>query len=559
MSPVKIQGAEYTIGKVFSNDFVFKIPLYQRPYAWETEQADALLDDLIAYLGDGNEPIEEVNPYFLGSIVLTKGDQPDAEVVDGQQRLTTLTILLAALRKLVPPNYATNLTTYLYQEEDLIAGNPNRYRLCLRERDRDFFNKYIQDRDGIDRLENLNIVELSDSQQHIIENGQRFLWRLEQLSEFQRVRLAQFIVSRCFMVVVSTPDLDSAYRIFSVLNDRGLNLSLADILKADVIGKITEQEQEKYTAKWEDIEKDLGRDMFKDLFSHIRTIYRKVKLRESVLKEFRKYVHPDSHPQEFINNILCPYADAFDEVKKLTYKNDRRAEQVNKLFWWLNQIDNSDWLPPAILFLSSNRDNPDQLVQFFTDLERLAAGLMIQRANINERIERYSRLLTAIERGDVLYTSNSPLQLTTQEQREILKVLNGNLYAIQKIRLFVLLRLDAALSEGKDLYKIPIITVEHVLPQNPASNSGWVTEFTAQERERYVHCVGNLVLLSRKTNSAAQNYDFKEKKQKYFTTDTGVSLFALTNQVLQKQQWTPAVIDERRTELIDVLKKVWRL
>jgi len=144
MNRVNIHGAEYTIGKVFSDEFVFSIRLYQRPYAWETEQADALLDDLLTYLGDGNEPMEDVNPYFLG-------------------RLTTLTILLAALRTLVPPEYANNLTTYLYQKEDLIAGNPNRYRLSLREQSQDFFNKYIQDKGAIDKLKDLVDVKLPDS------------------------------------------------------------------------------------------------------------------------------------------------------------------------------------------------------------------------------------------------------------------------------------------------------------------------------------------------------------------------------------------------------------
>ncbi len=94
MSTVKIQATEYSISKVFSNDFVFTIPLYQRPYAWTTEQAGELLEDLITALGDGNKTIDEINPYFLGSIVLIKGDKPDAQVVDGQQRLTTLTILI---------------------------------------------------------------------------------------------------------------------------------------------------------------------------------------------------------------------------------------------------------------------------------------------------------------------------------------------------------------------------------------------------------------------------------------------------------------------------------
>ena len=139
MSPVNIHGAEYAIRKVFSDDFVFTIPRYQRPYAWTTDEAGELLEDLIAFLGDGTGPVDEVNPYFLGSIVLIKGLAPDAEVVDGQQRLTTLTILLAALRTLVPPKYANSLTNFLYEEHDPIVGTPNRYRLTLRPRDALFF------------------------------------------------------------------------------------------------------------------------------------------------------------------------------------------------------------------------------------------------------------------------------------------------------------------------------------------------------------------------------------------------------------------------------------
>ncbi|MEW5859190.1 MAG: HNH endonuclease family protein, partial [Cyanobacteriota bacterium] len=232
----------------------------------------------------------------------------------------------------------------------------------------------------------------------------------------------------------------------------------------------------------------------------------------------------------------------------------------NKLFKQLNDIDNSDWIPPAILYLSRNYSHPERLVQFFTELERLAAGLMIKRANINERIERYRRLLTAIEHEEDLYTPDSPLQITSEEKNDILKMLDGDLYLTQKIRLFVLLRLDAALSEGEASYNFPTITVEHILPQNPAHDSLWVKWFPSLEkREKYVHRLGNLALLSCWKNSEAQNYDFEVKKQKYFTTKKGVSPFALTTQVLMEQEWTPEVIETRQKKLIGVLKKVWRL
>jgi len=93
MSAMKIHGNEYTINKVFSDDFAFEIPHYQRPYRWTTEQAGELLDDLLGTLrAHPDKPVDDLPPYFLGCVVLIKQESvPDPKVVDGQQRLTTLT------------------------------------------------------------------------------------------------------------------------------------------------------------------------------------------------------------------------------------------------------------------------------------------------------------------------------------------------------------------------------------------------------------------------------------------------------------------------------------
>jgi uncharacterized protein with ParB-like and HNH nuclease domain len=103
--------------------------------------------------------------------VLIKGEKPEADVVDGQQRLTTLTILLAALRTLVDgvlePKYARALTNFLYQEGDPIIRTVNRYRLKLRERDEEFFRQNVQDEKGLDKLLQLNNAQLTDSQKNI--------------------------------------------------------------------------------------------------------------------------------------------------------------------------------------------------------------------------------------------------------------------------------------------------------------------------------------------------------------------------------------------------------
>src|SRR5436309_15367526 len=150
MSKMNIHGSEFPIKKIFSDDFVFTIPVYQRAYAWTIEESEELFQDLIRAIGDAEEAIEDISPYFLGSIVLIKGDEPDAQVVDGQQRLATLTMLLAAIRSLISFNYADSLTSFLCEKGNVITSTPERYRLRLRDRDAAFFQKYVQEKGGIE-------------------------------------------------------------------------------------------------------------------------------------------------------------------------------------------------------------------------------------------------------------------------------------------------------------------------------------------------------------------------------------------------------------------------
>jgi hypothetical protein len=98
-----------------------------------------------------------------------------------------------------------------------------------------------------------------------------------------------------------------------------------------------------------------------------------------------------------------------------------------------------------------------------------------------------------------------------------------------------------------------------VLPQTPAPGSVWTTWFTDEERQQWVHRLANLVLLTRRKNSEASNYEFAEKKEKYFKTRSGVSPFALTTQVLNTHEWTPALLQQRQGELVNALATLWRL
>ncbi len=190
----------------------------------------------------------------------------------------------------------------------------------------------------------------------------------------------------------------------------------------------------------------------------------------------------------------------------------------------------------------------DQMLRFLTDLERLVVSFVVCRVPHYRRIDRYCEILQAMYEGKDLYAPSSPLQLKVGEREEFLRKLDGDIYQGPLCR-YILLRLDEKLSEGKASYDYQTITVEHVLPQRPAPDSEWMDTFPVKEiRDKYVHRLGNLVLLSQGKNMRAENYDFDVKKRKYFTTKDGISPFVLTTQVLRYREWIPAIVDQRQRE-----------
>ena len=395
-----IVGKDYPISGIFSSEFNYFIPEYQRPYAWGIDQTTELFDDLYDFYQQ-----EKEESYFLGSIVLIKEEgKPGAEVIDGQQRLTTLTILLAIIASKLQGELRKDFEGYIKEPGRPSQGLQHKPRVLIRERDQPFFNKYVQEMlfEALIKLGAQHIT--NESQQNIQANSQILLNKIQ--SKFGDdgdaiFKFGSFVVSRCYLVAVSTPNRKSAFRIFSVLNNRGLDLLPTDIIKAsDIIGKIKDEKKKReYTEKWEEIEVKAGRDGFNDVFVYIRMIFAKAKAKRALLEEFREWVLAKmKSPEDFIDDVLEPYADAYFIVKHQQFKSTQNAQDVNNYIKWLSRIDNSDWMPPAISFLSSNHNDSDYVLWFFKKLERLAAYLHICSKNVNQRIERYAKVLEELEK-----------------------------------------------------------------------------------------------------------------------------------------------------------------
>lgn len=554
----KLTAHETPLYKVFSDDYLFTVPSVQRPYSWTTEEAGDLLDDILEFITQYDITEKSINsvddPYFLGSIVLVKEDGPKSEILDGQQRLTTLTILFSVLRDLLSEEYAADIERMLLQKGSKILGTNDTYRLHLRKRDDDFLKKFIQEK-GLTHKVNKDMLIKTDSQKAIRDNALYFMDRLNDLDEETLKTLPSVLATLCFIVVVSTPNFDSAFRIFTVLNDRGLDLLPSDIFKARVIGAIQENEQDFYTDKWEEVEVSLGRDRFNKLFDHIRMIMLKRKGSANYKDEYED-IFLNVTGKSFIDEILIPYSDQF--LKIIDYRSYfHDCPRIIKILSLLNRIDNNDWIPVAMYYM---HENNEKLEEFLILLEQFAGISMVLRKNFNWRMSKYSQILRQMEKNKIdIFSEMSLLRVSKEDKRAVADKLNGDVYLDLKdtARRYVLLRLDSLLSNGQPYYDFSVITVEHVLPQNPKLNSEWYDNF--KDISKYVHKLGNLVLLTRAKNSQARNYDFNKKKTSYFQTKNGVTSFALTTQVIQEETWTPQILEERQEKLILLLQYAWDL
>jgi len=454
----------------------------------------------------------------------------------------------------------------LQEKGNKLAGIASKPRVFLRDWDQQFFNYYIQN-NKINELISVDPATLdTEAKRHIQSNCKALRDKFSETfqdNETDLLRFSSFLLNRCYLVVVSTPSQASAFRVFSVMNSRGLDLLPTDIIKSDTIGKISVDLQEDYTDKWESLENLVGRDGFNEVFTHTRTIFAMEKAKKNLLEEFRTYVISETDPESLINDYLEPYTKTYKVLKNSEYVSTKNAEEINLYLKWLNKCSNYDWMPSAILFMSKYQNDSDYLLWFIKKLERLASYLLVTAQDVNHRMARYKFVLSEIkERPDSsLEDPLRNIELTEWEKEEFLKTLNGEIYTMPSARRnYIIQRLDSFVSDGGATYNSDIFTIEHVLPQNPATDSEWCKIWPdIRVRQEWLNRIANLVPLTRQRNSAAQNYDFVLKKTKYFTTKSGTSSYQLTTQVINIDKWTPELVERRQEELLSVFKTKWDL
>ncbi len=557
--------APLRIIELFSDPFRYSVPSYQRRYSWTVKEAGQLLDDILLAVGQDDEPVEP--DYFIGAILLTDaGGQADwrrgrprfprtLAIVDGQQRLITLTILVAVLRDLAAEDGAG-----AYPGLDgliTIGRSPEGghiHRLQLRGADHGFIVQHVLNPDTCRTAPVAN--DLEPSSEAILAVRDHFVAELQTLSPAERRRLVDYLLKQCHAVVIVTNDIDHGHRMFSVLNDRGRPLARKDIIKAEVLGSIAPERAEAMLAAWAAAERRLG-DEFDAFFSHLRVIEGKGRL--PIIAGIRAVREAAGGSEAFMSNVLLPYAEAFDMICRGCHEGAPESAEITQRLRYLNWLGSSEWVPSAMKWLSLYRSAPAEMLRFLELVEPFAYSLRLLCIGVGKRTTRFAGVLSAIEDGTLFDPERSPCVLTRDEERHITYNLRNLHERHPQTCKLVLLRLNDEIVGTPQNFDPADWTVEHVLPQSPGRNGQWREWFPDNdERELLTQSLGNLVLVRRTQNDKASNQDFNRKKAIYFRHAQG-EMPAITHEIESADTWTPAHIRERERRFLDILARIWRL
>ena len=553
----------------------YRIPEYQRPYVWGSDQVGELVEDI--YKARQSNPDAQ---YFLGSMVLKKSNKQhgssyyeEYDVLDGQQRLTTLLVLTAVVRDLTPATNAPRLKTCretIYRIANPDDNIPERDRIVfdIRENVKDFAEQYIKTDGGTLRVHELSMLAENTSQSISIRNMAKAILVIKAFFENGNSidEFFPYLRSNVLMIYVATEELEDAFHLFTVMNNRGIRLRNSDILKAENLAEIKDvNERMKYAKTWERIEEYFGEE-FDNFLSHLRTLLVKQKASYNLLKEYEENIYA---PREFDRNskvytpkppLLTKGKSTFNFIEQ-AHKNYQQLfeddnfnltksfEICNKLILMQLGLEADYWVAPLLGYYGKYKEL--LLDKFIDYLDRKVSADWIVGLSPTKRVENLNGIIKAIEASDnpdVLLG----LPVFTINNEDTQKAFFGNVYGRPYAR-YLLLKLELIYHGHTTKFAPPAtISIEHILPQTPDESSRWLTDFNETDRQRWTNRIGNLILLSRRKNTSQGNLDFGEKKERYFRKN--VELFS--NSVRIFQQYSSWKLEDMKKNHRETLTKL---
>lgn len=539
----KLESNTLSVGELFSSEYFFTVPNYQRPFSWDRDQLSDLVDDLTS--------ANRESDYFLGTLVLHEREGRLFDIVDGQQRITALSLLLATMRDLLDQD-ENEVQEMLVQPGKKFKQIPARVRLSVR--DAAPFENIVAAEGGTTVQSDPNGLETTTTQRYRIAVD-TFRQALANLKQVELQSLVTFVVQRVIVIVLSAKTFDDAFRLFTVVNDRGKQLRRIDILKASNLSPeviADEVKRDQYARKWEDYEETLGESDFEGLFHALRLLYVQEKPEGDLLHEFetRVFGKPQRPKQgeDFVKK-LGEYVELYESIfltRDYLASSPDHARFKTLMYSMDREFRASEWRACVLYF--AHRFKRNGMMKFLCRIEAMYTSQWASGIRKDERYSAYTTILKAIETSK---TGDTVIDLITRDDEAIARVCSSkNFYGAGAAK-YLLIRAEIASSEIDTPREFSARSIEHILPQNPKEDSGWRESFTDEQHEALVHSAGNLVLLSKAKNSSAQNKDFAQKKLTYLKPR--ISDYPRSLAAIAEASWTPSGIEERTAAFVNLM------
>lgn len=567
MANTNFNTSNETLRKLLGNGLTYRIPSFQRDYSWTADEWEDLWEDILELQEEGEEPA-----HYMGYLVLQSSNSKEHDVIDGQQRLTTLSIIILAAIQ--------NLHDFAQTKQEKINTDNNQRAEQLR-------NSYIGYLDPVtlvprsklslnrhnDTFYQTYMVPLEKMPQRGLHASEHLLrkafdWHKKAIKEYANphgddagvaiATLINNIVDHLFFTVITVTDELNAFKVFETLNARGVRLSSTDLLKNYLFSVVAdanthEQEIKSMENLWEKIVGTLGAESLPEF---LRTYW------NSCHKLVRK-----SELFKTIRHTIKTKEDAFFLIREL----DRSAH----IYVALRNPSDELWgreerSPLTQLQMFSVRQQLSMLMaayKTFFDSDRVtfqkvlnAVSILSFRYNVicklhtNELERVYNQIALKIATGEYieikqiiehlrdLYPNDSIFK-TSFKEKELVTSNSRN----KKIVRYILFQIEKNMGNHELDFESSQITIEHIFPENP-------TESWSEDLERYTYRLGNMVLLEGKTNRSLGNGDYAVKKEALETSSFKTAQYVAAHY----DEWTPDKVSSFQTDLARRATSIWR-
>ena len=553
---VNKQSVEALLGSGKTKPFV--IPEYQRPYAWNDEQVETLFEDLWEFTAISGGT-EREGSYFLGSIVAYENENGEQEIIDGQQRITSLFLLLRAIytKLVVTPvsertpeanNFIGKIEPAIWRTNKL-TGTVDFKNILLTSR--------VVNNEGNEILR--SILETGEADENAPDNYSKNYRHFQELFDKHSIEnplmVYQFIyalLNQAILLPITADNQDTALTIFSTLNDRGLPLSDADIFKAKIYNQLDSDAKKDFIDRWKDLDEQAtdAKESIQQLFYYnmfyLRALEKDIK---TTTPGIRKYYSVNKFERLYKDNLL----DTLFIILNL-WKVTNKGEEIDNENWSKNikirqsldilkSYPNEFWKYPVVIYYICYRNEVDFEMKFGLFLNKLLMELMTKYLlfpTINAVKPDILKLNSAIIKSSVPKFEFKEIDVSQLES--LIQKPNRNM---------VRMILKILAYQQQNIMLPSKWEIEHILPQK------WQTNYFLEVPENIIkekiEHIGNKIPFEKKLNIVAGNGYFGKKKKEYTASKIMITKEMGTSDI---QEWNLDSIMKRDIRITDSIIKI---